>query len=166
MERFPITKAGYIKMEAELKDLKTVQRPYIIEQIAEARAHGDLKENAEYKAAKEKQSHIEGRIQDLEAKLSLAEILDPTDHIGSIHVKFGATVTLEDLETETKKTYTIVSEYEADLDNGFIAYTSPVARAAIGKAHGDVVEVQTPKGIVEYEIAHVEYSYTITENLE
>ena len=156
MDRFPITKAGYAKMEEELKDLKNVQRPYIIGQIAEARAHGDLKENAEYKAAKEKQSHIEGRIQDLEAKISLAEIIDVTTLTGT-QVKFGATVTLEDLETEKKKTYRLVSEYEADLDNGLIAYTSPVARAVIGKNKGDVVEVHTPKGVVEYEIINVEF---------
>jgi transcription elongation factor GreA len=144
-------------MEEELKDLKGVQRPFIINEIAVAREHGDLKENAEYKAAKEKQSLVEGRIQDLEAKISLAEILDPADHKGSKQVKFGATVTLEDLETTKKKTYTLVSEYEADLDNGLIAYTSPVARAAIGKSEGDVIEVHTPKGIVEYEIIKVEY---------
>ena len=156
MERFPITQAGYTRMEAELKDLKSRQRPEIIEAIAEARAHGDLKENAEYKAAKDKQSFIEGRIQELEGKISLAEILDPKDQSGT-QVKFGATVTLEDLETEAKKTYKIVSEYEADLDKGLIAYTSPVARAVIGKNQGDVAEVHTPKGLVEYDILKVEY---------
>lgn len=156
MERFPITKAGYIRMEEELRDLKGVQRPYIIGQIAEARAHGDLKENAEYKAAKERQSYIEGRIQDLEARISLAEIIDVPSLSGK-QAKFGATVTLEDLETEKKKTYQIVGEYEADLDKGLIAYTSPVARAIIGKNEGDVVEVHTPKGMVEYEISEVEF---------
>ncbi len=156
MERFPITKEGFTRMEAELKDLKSRQRPEIIEAIAEARAHGDLKENAEYKAAKEKQGFIEGRIQELEAKVSMAEILDPRDQSGT-QVKFGATVTLEDLGTEAKKTYRLVSEYEADLDKGLIAYTSPVARAVIGKNQGDVAEVHTPKGLVEYDILKVEY---------
>ena len=156
MDRFPITKEGYTRMEAELKDLKGRQRPEVIEAIAEARAHGDLKENAEYKAAKEKQGFIEGRIQELETKIGLAEILDPTDQSGT-QVKFGATVTLEDLETESKKTYKIVSEYEADLDKGLIAYTSPVAKAVIGKNQGDVAEVNTPKGLVEYDILRVEF---------
>ncbi len=143
-------------MEAELKDLKGRQRPEVIEAIAEARAHGDLSENAEYKAAKEKQSHIEGRIQDLEAKISLAEIIEPAEFEGK-QVKFGATVTIEDLETEKKKTYQLVSEYEADIDSGLIAYTTPVARALIGKEEGDVVEVSTPKGAVEYEISKVTF---------
>ena len=156
MDRFPITKAGYTKMEAELKDLKARQRPEVIAAIAEARAHGDLKENAEYKAAKEKQGFIEGRIQELELKIGMAEILDPKDQSGT-QVKFGATVSLEDLETESKKSYRIVGEYEADLDKGLIAYTSPVARALIGKNQGDVVEVSTPKGLVEYDILKVEY---------
>lgn len=156
MERFPITRKGFEKMEAELKDLKGRQRPEVIEAIAEARAHGDLSENAEYKAAKEKQSHIEGRIQDLEAKISLAEIIEPAEFEGK-QVKFGATVTIEDLETEKKKTYQLVSEYEADIDSGLIAYTTPVARALIGKEEGDVVEVSTPKGAVEYEISKVTF---------
>ncbi len=156
MDRFPITKEGFTKMEAELKDLKGRQRPEVIEAIAEARAHGDLKENAEYKAAKEKQGFIEGRIQELEAKIGLAEILDPKEQSGT-QVKFGATVTLEDLETEAKKTYKIVGEYEADIEKGLIAYTTPVARALIGKNQGDVVEVNTPKGQVEYDILKVEY---------
>lgn len=156
MDRFPITKSGYTAMEDELKDLKGVQRPYIINEIAEARAHGDLKENAEYKAAKEKQSHIEGRIQDLEAWISLAEIIDVSELSGK-QVKFGATITMEDIEAGTKKTYKLVGEYEANLDKGLIAYTSPVARGAIGKTEGDVVEVHTPKGVVEYEIIKVEY---------
>ena len=156
MDRFPITKNGYEKMEAELKDLKSRQRPEIIQDIAEARAHGDLKENAEYKAAKEKQSHVEGRIQDLEARISLAEIFDPKDMSGK-QVKFGATVTIQDMETEKNKTYQIVSEYEADIDSGLIAYTTPVAKAVIGKSEGDVAEVTTPKGVVEYEIIKVEY---------
>lgn len=156
MDRFPITQEGFTKMEAELKDLKGRQRPEIIEAIAEARAHGDLKENAEYKAAKEKQGFIEGRIQELETKIGLAEILDPKDQSGK-QVKFGATVKLEDIETSAKKTYKIVGEYEADIEKGLIAYTTPVARALIGKSEGDSVEVQTPKGVVEYDILEVEY---------
>ena len=156
MDRFPITKVGFDKMEAELKDLKFRQRPEVVEALAEARLHGDLKENAEYKAAKEKQGFIEGRIAELETKIGLAEILDPKDQSGT-QVKFGATVTLTDLETEVKKTYTIVSEYEADLEKGLIAYTSPVARALIGKSQGDVVEVNTPKGLVEYDILQVQF---------
>lgn len=156
MERFPITRAGFDRMETELKDLKFRQRPEVIEAIAEARAHGDLKENAEYKAAKEKQSFIEGRIQELEIKISMAEIINPAEFKGK-QVKFGATVTLEDLETEVKKKYQIVSEYEADLDKGLIAYVSPVAKALIGKSEGDVAEVHTPKGLVEYDILKVEY---------
>lgn len=156
MERFPITKPGYDAMEAELKDLKGRQRHKVIADIAEARAHGDLKENAEYKAAKEEQSYVEGRIQDLELRIGMAEIIDPSTMSGT-QVRFGATVTVEDLETEAKKTYKIVSEYEADLDKGLIAYTSPVAKALIGKNQGDVAEVQTPRGIVEYDIVEVKF---------
>jgi transcription elongation factor GreA len=158
MERMPITKAGYAKMEAELKDLKSVQRPYIIGQIAEARAHGDLKENAEYKAAKDRQSYIEGRIQDLEARLSLCEVIDPSAHQNSQHVKFGAHIEIEDIEAGHKRKYQIVCEYEANLDLGLIAYTSPVAKASIGKTIGDVIEVHTPKGLIEYEIIAVKYA--------
>jgi len=156
MERYPITKLGCEKLEAELRDLKTVQRPSVIEQIATAREYGDLKENAEYKAAREKQGFIEGQIQNLEARLSRAEIIDPTTLSGT-QVMFGATVTLEDLNTEQKKTYQIVGEYEADLNTGKIAHTSPIASGVIAKAQGDVVEVQTPRGLMEYEIIKVEY---------
>lgn len=156
MERYPITKTGYAQMEAELRNLKTVERPYIIGQIATAREYGDLKENAEYKAAREKQGFIEGQIQNLEARVSRAEIIDPSTLSGS-QVMFGAIVTIEDLDTEQKKTYQIVGEYEADLNTGKIAHTSPIARGVIGKAQGDVVEIQTPKGLGEYEIIKVEY---------
>lgn len=156
MERYPITKTGHVQLEAELKQLKTVERPAVIEAIATAREYGDLKENAEYKAAREKQGFIEGQIQNLEARLSLAEIIDPTTLSGS-QVKFGATVTLEDLETEKKRVFQIVGEYEADLEKGLIAHTSPIARGVIGKEEGDVVEIQTPKGLVEYEVVKVEY---------
>ena len=156
MQRYPITKQAYERMEAELKELKEVKRPEVIEEIAVAREHGDLKENAEYHAAKEKQAFLEGRISDLEARQGLAEIIDPAAQEGN-EVKFGATVTLEDLETEQQKTYQIVGEYEADLDKGLIAFTTPIAKAMIGKSEGDDFEVQLPKGLVEYEIIKVEY---------
>ena len=156
MERYPITKLGYAKLEAELKQLKNIERPAVIEAIATAREYGDLKENAEYKAAREKQGFIEGQIQNLEARLSRAEIIDPSA-LNGVHVMFSATITLEDLENEQKKTYQIVCDYEADLNMGKIAHTSPIARGVIGKNIGDVVEVQTPKGLVEYEIITVEY---------
>ena len=156
MQRYPITKEAYSRMEEELKRLKDVERPIIIEEIAVAREHGDLKENAEYHAAKEKQAFLEGRISDLEARQGLAEIIDPSAQEGD-QVKFGAIVTLEDLETEEQKTYQIVGEYEADLDKGLIAYTTPIAKAVIGKSEGDDLEVHLPKGLVEYEIIKVEY---------
>ena len=156
MQRYPITKEAFERMKAELKNLKSVERPKIVEEISTAREHGDLKENAEYHAAKEKQGFLEGRIQDLEARSGLAEVIDPSAQEGD-EVKFGAIVTLEDLETEKQKTYQIVGEYEADLDKGLIAYTTPIAKAIIGKAAGDDVEVHLPKGIVEYEIIKVEY---------
>lgn len=156
MERYPITKAGYAKMEAELRNLRNVERPAVIEAIATAREYGDLKENAEYKAAREKQGFIEGQIQNLEARISRAEIIDPTSLVG-VHVMFGATVILEDLETEQKRVYQIVCDYEADLNLSKIAHNSPIARGLIGKEEGDVVEIQTPKGLVEYEVIKVEY---------
>jgi len=156
MQRYPIIKTAYERMEAELKELKSVQRPKLIEEIATARAHGDLKENAEYHAAKEKQGFLEGRIKDLEARVSLAEVIDVTTQSGN-SVKFGATVTLEDIETEKQKTYQIVGEYEADLDKGLIAYTSPIAKGIMGKEAGDVVEISTPGGMHDYEIVKVEY---------
>lgn len=156
MERYPITKNGFAKMEAEHKQLKNVERPAVIEAIATAREYGDLKENAEYKAAREKQGFIEGQIQNLEARISRAEIIDPATLSGT-HVRFSATVTLEDLESEQRKTYQIVCDYEADLNTGKIAHNSPIARGVIGKAEGDVVEVHTPKGLIEYEIIKVEY---------
>jgi transcription elongation factor GreA len=156
MERYPITKEGYGKMQAEHKQLKNVERPAVIEQIATAREYGDLKENAEYKAAREKQGFIEGQLQNLEARISRAEIIDPST-LSGLQVMFGAIVTLEDLETETKKTYQIVGDYESDLNAGKIAHNSPIARGVIGKEQGDVVEIQTPKGLMEYEIIKVEY---------
>lgn len=157
MEKMPITSTGLKRMEAELKNLKSVQRPDVIKAIAEARAHGDLSENAEYNAAREKQSFIEGRILELEDKISRAEVIDVAAMNGSDTVKFGATVQVVDEETEEEATYQIVSEYEADLENGLISLTAPIARAMIGKKEGTSVEVNTPKGARYYEILAVKY---------
>lgn len=154
MEKIPMTQAGYTRLEKELKTLKTVDRPYIINQIAEARAHGDLSENAEYHAAKEKQSFIEGRIQELEAVVSRADIIDVVALSGDT-VKFGATVTLIDEDTEEKITYQIVGDYEADIKRNLISTSAPIGRALIGKKKGTSVEVTTPKGARFYEILEV-----------
>lgn len=143
-------------MEAELKQRKSVDRPTIIEAISEARAHGDLSENAEYHAAKEKQSMNEGYIKDLEGKISCADIIDPKSLSGDI-VKFGATVTLIDEDTDETKIYQIVGEYEADIDKGAVSIVSPLARALIGKKQGTSIELITPKGTKGYEIKKVEY---------
>lgn len=156
MEKFPITAGGYDRMEAELKQLKSVERPAIIAAISEARAHGDLKENAEYHAAKEKQSFIEGRIDELEDKVSRSDIID-VKALKSDSVKFGATVTLADDDTGDETTYQIVGEYEADLKAGKISITAPIARALIGKKKGDSVEVKTPKGGKNYEVLAIQY---------
>ena len=156
MERFPITASGYARMEAELKNLKSVERPAIIQAIAEARAHGDLSENAEYHAAKEKQSFIEGRIKELEDRVSRAEVIDITAHAAE-HIKFGATVRLVDEESEEEITYQIVSEYEADLKAGRISLTAPLARALIGKKAGASIEVNTPKGSKSFEVLAITY---------
>ncbi len=145
MDKAPITAGGYARMEAELKNLKSVERPAIIVAISEARAHGDLSENAEYHAAKEKQSFIEGRIKELEDKISRADIID-VKSLKSDSVKFGATITLADEDSGDETTYQIVGEYEADLKTGKISITAPLARALIGKRAGDSVEVKTPKG--------------------
>jgi len=150
-----MTRAGYAALEAELKQLKSVERPAIIKAIAEAREHGDLSENAEYHSAREKQSFIEGRIKELEAMLSLAQVIDPSKLSGS--VKFGATVDLVDEETEEEKTYKIVGEAEADIENGLLNIKSPLARALIGKDEGDSVEVKTPGGEKSYEILEIDY---------
>ncbi len=155
MEKIPLTRAGFDKIDAELKHLKTVERPAIIEAISEAREHGDLSENAEYHSAKEKQSFIEGRIKELEGVISLADVIDPTRLSGPI--KFGATVDLVDEDTEEKKTYQIVGEYEADIENGRLNIRSPLARALIGKEVGDSIEVQTPGGEKAYEILRIAY---------
>jgi transcription elongation factor GreA len=157
LDKVPMTAAGHAKLEAELKNLKSVERPAVIEAIAEARAHGDLSENAEYHAARERQSFIEGRIQELEAVLSLAQVIDVATLSGST-VKFGAKVTIVDEDTDEERTVQIVGEYESDADNGKISLTSPIARALIGKSQGDSVEVTTPKGKVSYEILKVAFA--------
>ncbi|MFV0293205.1 MAG: transcription elongation factor GreA [Paracoccus sp. (in: a-proteobacteria)] len=155
MEKIPMTRAGYEQLDAELRDLKGTERPAIIAAIAEARAHGDLSENAEYHSAREKQSFIEGRIKELEIVLSRTEVIDPSKLSGSI--KFGATVELLDEDTDEKKTYQIVGEHEANLERGLLNMRSPLARTLIGKEEGDSVEVQTPGGLRSYEILAVRF---------
>lgn len=156
MDKFPITKEGYTALEKEHKKLKTVDRPAIIQAIAEARAHGDLKENAEYHAAKEKQSFIEGRIKEVENVLACAEIID-VESITGVVVKLGARIKIVDEDTEEEHSYQIVGEYEADLSKGKIALTAPIARALIGKKKDESVEVNTPKGLKYYTILDVAY---------
>ena len=156
MEKVPTTHTGYVKMEAELKKLKVEDRPTVIKAIAEAREHGDLSENAEYHAAREKQSFIEGRILELEDKISRAEVIDVSKLSGDT-VKFGATVQLVDEDTDEEITYQIVGEYEADLKQRRIAITAPIARAMIGKAAGDSIEVTAPGGVKYYEILSVKF---------
>ena len=156
MEKIPMTQGGYTALEAELKELKSVKRPNIIEAIATARAHGDLSENAEYHAAKEQQSFIEGRIIELEAVISKAQIINPAEFSGNV-IKFGATVLVFDEESESEETYTIVGEYESDADKKRISITAPIARALIGKSVGDSVEVRSPKGKRSLEILKVNY---------
>jgi len=157
MNKVPLTVQGADKLRQELTELKTVARPKVIQDIAEARAHGDLKENAEYHAAREQQSFIEGRIKDIEAKLSNAQIIDVTTLNAGGKVVFGATVDVEDLDSEEKHTYQIVGEDEADIKNGKISVTSPIARSMIGKEEGDVAVVNTPGGMRELEIIEVRY---------
>ncbi|MCB1537802.1 MAG: transcription elongation factor GreA [Rhodospirillales bacterium] len=155
MDKVPMTVRGHALLTAELKDLKGNQRPAIIEAIAEARAHGDLSENAEYQYAKEQQSFIEGRIDELEAVLSRADIIDPAKLSGD-KVMFGATLTLAD-DDDKKVAYQIVGEHESDIKSGKLAIAAPLARALIGKKPGDVVEVATPKGAQSYEVLKIEY---------
>lgn len=155
--KYPMTLGGEQSLRAELVDLKTVQRPEVIQAIAEAREHGDLKENAEYHAAREQQGFIEGRIKDIEAKLSNAQVIDVTALPANGKVVFGSTVTLLDLDTEQEIVYQIVGDDEADLKSGKISFGSPVAKAIIGKLEGDDVGVDTPGGVREYEIVKVAY---------
>ena len=157
MATIPITKRGAEKLKAELHKLKTVERPWVIGAIAEARAQGDLSENAEYEAAKDRQGFIEGRIQEIEGKLSACQIIDPADLHADGKVVFGATVELEDEESGTQVKYQIVGVDEADLKLGLINIGSPIARALIGKVQGDTAEVQAPGGIKHYEIIAVSY---------
>ena len=155
MEKIPITPTGNTALEAELKLLKSEERPAIIRAIAEAREHGDLSENAEYHSAREKQSFIEGRIKELEAILSLVEVIDPKSLSGSI--KFGATVTVVDEDTDEEKTWQIVGEHEANIEKGLLNVKSPIAQALIRKDVGDSVEVRTPGGEKSYEVLSIEY---------
>ncbi|MBE0552454.1 MAG: transcription elongation factor GreA [Rhodobacteraceae bacterium] len=155
MEKIPMTRAGFTALDDELKTLKSVERPAVIRAIAEARELGDLSENAEYHSAREKQSFIEGRIKELEAILSLAEVIDPTKLSGPI--KFGATITIVDEDSDEEKTYQIVGETEADIEAGKLNVRSPLARALIGKDEGDSVEVRTPGGQRSYEVVSVRY---------
>ena len=155
MDKIPMTRRGFTALDEELKLLKSVERPAVIRAISEAREHGDLSENAEYHAAREKQSFIEGRIKELEALVSLAEVIDPTKFSGSI--KFGATVKLADEDSDDQKTYQIVGEAEADIENGLLNIRSPLARALIGKDEGDSVEVKTPGGQRSYEILSIRF---------
>ena len=154
--KIPMTLEGYQQLEEELKHLRQTARPEVIKAIAEAREHGDLSENAEYHAARDRQSFIEGRVAEIEDKLARAEVIDVTKLSGDT-VKFGATVTLADEDTDEETTYKIVGEHEADVKNGRIAVTSPIARAVIGKSKGDSVEVETPKGHKFFEIEQIEY---------
>lgn len=156
MDKFPMTVLGYAALEAELKRRQQEERPRIIAAISEARSHGDLSENAEYHAAKEAQSHNEGRIAELEDKISRAEVIDVTKLSGDT-IKFGATVKLIDEDTEEEKSYQIVGENEADVKDGKVSITSPIARALIGKKVGDAVEVNTPGGGKSYEVTAVAY---------
>jgi len=156
MQKFPMTVQGHAALETELKHLKTVERPEIINAISVARDHGDLSENAEYHAAKEKQGFIEGRIQELESKLALAQVIDPTTMSGEV-VRFGATVKIVNEDTDEESTYQIVGEDEANVKDGKISVTSPIARAMITKEVGDVFEVIAPGGAKGYEILEVFY---------
>ncbi len=157
MSKVPLTVTGAEMLKAELHNLKTVQRPAVIQAIAEARAHGDLSENAEYDAAKERQGFIEGRIKDIEGKISHAQIIDPKTLDADGRVVFGATVELEDLDSGDNVIYQIVGDDEADIKAGKISVSSPIARALIGKHAGDTVNVQAPGGVRQYEVLDVQY---------
>ena len=155
MEKFPLTARGFAKLDAELKRLKSTERPEIIRAIAEAREHGDLSENAEYHAARERQSFVEGRIKELEAMIARSEVIDVARLSGA--VKFGATVVLVDEDTDEERTYQIVGEAEADIERGLLNIKSPLARALIGREPGESVEVRTPGGTRSYEIRTVSF---------
>ncbi len=157
MATIPITKKGAEKLKAELHQLKTVDRPWVINSISEARAQGDLSENAEYDAAKDRQGFIEGRIQEIEGKLSAAQIIDPSELDAGGRVVFGSTIELQDEDSGDTVTYQIVGEDEADIKHGRVNISSPIARALIGKDEGDTAEVQAPGGIRRYEIVAVMY---------
>lgn len=157
MSAIPLTAQGAERLKAEIHRLKTVERPDVINAIAEARAQGDLSENAEYDAARERQAFVEGRIRELEGTISNAQIIDPATLDVGDRVVFGATVTLEDLDSGNQVTYQIVGDVESDIRENRISVSSPVARALIGKSEGDVVEVQAPAGVREYEILSIEY---------
>ena len=157
MAKVPMTVAGAERLKAELQRLKSVERPAIIQAIAEARSHGDLSENADYDAAKERQGFVEGRIAEIEHKLAGAQVIDPAEVDGDGRVVFGATVEIEDLDSGDVRRWQIVGEDEADIRHGKISVTSPIARALIGKNEGDTVEVQAPGGVRGYEILAVEY---------
>ena len=157
MEKIPMTAVGYARLEEELKTLKFTDRPAVIKAIAEAREHGDLSENAEYHAAREKQSFIEGRIQHIEASISRADIIDLAKFKGDSTVKFGATITLYDEEIDEEIKYQIVGQDEADLKHGRLSFSAPISRALMGKKVGDVVEVVTPKGKRSYDVVAIEY---------
>lgn len=151
-----ITKEGLKRLKEKARFLREEERPKIISDIAEAREHGDLKENAEYHAAKDKQGFVEAQISDYEARISEAQVVDISKYSGD-QVQFGATVTIEDLDSGDEKTYQIVSEFEADIDNGKISDSSPVARALIGRSLGDEVEINVPKGLTSFEIINVDF---------
>jgi transcription elongation factor GreA len=156
MDKVPMTAEGYHALDEDLKRLKTIERPAVIAAIGEARLHGDLSENAEYHAAKDRQGWIEGQIAEIEDKMARAQVIDVSKLSGS-HVKFGATVSVIDEDTEEKARYQIVGEHEADVKQGRVSITSPIARAMIGKESGETVEVNTPNGVKAYEITKVEW---------
>ena len=156
MDKLPMTPGGLVRLQEELKQMKTVERPSVIRALEEARAHGDLSENAEYHAAKERQSFIEGRVAELEDKISRAEVIDASKLTGTT-IRFGATVTLADEDTDEEATYQILGADEGDIAKGRISYTSPLSRALIGKLPGDKVEVSTPGGSKAYEVIKVKF---------
>ncbi len=157
MAQIPITRNGMEALKKELQKLKSVDRPNVVEAIAEARAQGDLSENAEYDAAKEKQGFIEGRIVDIEAKISQAEVIDPASLNANGRCVFGATIEVEDLDTEQKSTYQIVGDDESNIKEGKISFNSPLAKALIGKEEGEVIEFQSPGGVKSFDILRVQY---------